>query len=498
MRQGSLRYHEQPYTGEKAALLLDAEVLADRRAGAPLLLSDASFGRSYPSFDASGASARLDAQGQPTGNNASGGSIGVVRIMGPLEQRATEHLSWDSDGYDAISTRFRAVLDDDRVGSVVLWIDSPGGDAAGCFECVRRMRADKLASGKRVIAYADEMATSAAYALATVADEIYLPATGVVGSIGAIQVHAERSKALAEDGVTVTVVRSGPRKAARSALEPLSDVAKAELEETSAELAHQFAELVAEARGGDADGWLKLEGAVVRGSAAVTKGLANGVRSFEQTLSMADEAARRRSQMSVKAINAALGLPEDAPVSMTEEAAKQAGAAASTLKNVTGETGMAAAFGVVQGWKASATTAGELCKLTGKSTSSEALGVVEGWKASADALPKLQAELKAVHDAKAASDVDSVISAGKAAGKITNDAFEAQLRVIGAESPARLTALVETLPVAMAATKETATKEPQNDAVALTDEEIKVGKQMGITPAQLLDAKRADGAKEGR
>lgn len=222
--------------------------------------------------------------------------VGVVSIEGPLEQRATQWMCGYSDGYDAITERFASLLADADVSAVVLQFNSPGGDAAGLMEAVRRMRSIAASAKKPVYAYADELACSAAYALATVADEIYLPASAEIGSIGCLCVHAEGSKKLEADGYKVTVVRSGKRKADANSVEPLSKDAAADLQAMVDAHAEQFAQVVAERRGGDAKKWLALEGAVFMGSAAVAAGLADGVKSFEEVVSMAIDAGAKAQE----------------------------------------------------------------------------------------------------------------------------------------------------------------------------------------------------------
>jgi len=395
------RYHLEPFAGEKAALLLDAAVLFERRRGMAMLLSPDSLGRTFATHDPGAAShvyadqrereyarqrARGDLVEERPAKPAPGTAVGVVRIMGPLEQRATQHMSWDSDGYDAIAARFQTMLDDPRVGSVLLHIDSPGGDAAGCFEAVRRMRAAAATAGKPVFAHADELAASAAYALATVAEKIYMPPSGTVGSIGVISAHIDESKALENEGMAVTVVKSGARKAEFNSLEPLTKEARGHMQELVDGLAGQFAELVAEGRGKTAKHWLKLEGAVAHGEDAVAKGLADGVQSFDDTVAMAAAAAEeKREAMSTKEINAALGLAEDAPAEQAVEAAKQAAAARDALLEATEKKTVPAALGAFEAWKTKVELAdAHEAKTKASETARKAAAIIESIDAAVD------------------------------------------------------------------------------------------------------------------
>ena len=57
-----------------------------------------------------------------------------------------------------------------------------------------------------------ECAASGAYALACVADQIWLPASGMVGSVGVVCARYDETKADEEEGVRVDVIAVGKRK----------------------------------------------------------------------------------------------------------------------------------------------------------------------------------------------------------------------------------------------------------------------------------------------
>src|SRR5688572_2027230 len=179
----------------RKAFLLDGRALAMARASSVLALRAETIGRAMSLPE------RLTAT-VATGTASPGRAVAVVAIDGPLAQRAEQHVCGVIDGYDAITARVSQALEDRDVGAVVLQINSPGGDVAGLEEAVRRMRAKADATGKRVVAFADEMAASAAYWIAAgVADEVWLPPMGEVGSIGTIGAWVDETEALAREGV---------------------------------------------------------------------------------------------------------------------------------------------------------------------------------------------------------------------------------------------------------------------------------------------------------
>jgi ClpP class serine protease len=200
----------------------------------------------------------------------------VVWIEGPLEQRAGCF-----DGYDAIQERFDGALAE-KCSTVILRINSPGGEVAGLNEAVRAMRAAAKTSKKTIITYVDEAAYSAAYALATVADRIVLPESGGVGSIGVITEVIDRTEMNEKEGVKVAVIASGALKTDGHPDVPITDGLLQRTQDRVNDLADQFGALVAEKRGGDAEDYLALEAGTFMGQDAVSRGLADRVSSWAE------------------------------------------------------------------------------------------------------------------------------------------------------------------------------------------------------------------------
>lgn len=215
-------------------------------------------------------------------------AVTVVTVRGPLEQRATmhDHCGGWTDGHDAIAERLCAALCE---GDVVLVIDSPGGAHAGLQEAIRRVQKCKADYGRRITAYADEMIGSAAYWwAATVADEIYLPEAGIVGSIGARSSHCSEAGHLAQEGVEVTYFAApGIGKVAFAPELPLSDIGKARGERDVWIAFDAFAAAVGASRGLSRQDLVELDADALTGQAAVDAGLADGVASLDDVLAYA-------------------------------------------------------------------------------------------------------------------------------------------------------------------------------------------------------------------
>jgi len=217
----------------------------------------------------------LECEASPA--NETIGDVVIVFVRGPLEHHAGPH----SDSYEALRGRFGAALAS-RPCAVVLRIDSPGGLVSGLNEAVFDMRRAARNEGVAVYAYVDELAASAAYAIACVADEIVIPPSGIAGSVGVISTMCDVSRANEAAGVKFVALTSGARKADGHVNTPISDDAITAEQTRVDDLAGQFFRIVKESRGIDAK---PLEANIYMGMYAVEAGLADIVMGWESLLS---------------------------------------------------------------------------------------------------------------------------------------------------------------------------------------------------------------------
>lgn len=112
-------------------------------------------------------------------------SVAIVPLTGPMFRRA--NLFTEISGATSTEqflTDLRTAADNPDVKSIVLDIDSPGGEATSIAETAERVR--EISKTKPVIAYIDGLGASAAYWIAAAATEIVISKTGIAGSIGAV------------------------------------------------------------------------------------------------------------------------------------------------------------------------------------------------------------------------------------------------------------------------------------------------------------------------
>lgn len=174
--------------------------------------------------------------------------IAVIPILGTLVQKLGSLRPYSGmTGYDGIRQSFLTALYDPEVNGICLDIDSPGGEVAGCFDLVDEIYSAR--GTKPIHAILSENAYSAAYALASAADKIYVPRTGGVGSIGVIVIHCDWSQRIKEDGLQVTIITYGDRKAESNPYVPLTAQARDSIQDDVDAMGKLFVSTVARNRG---------------------------------------------------------------------------------------------------------------------------------------------------------------------------------------------------------------------------------------------------------
>jgi len=207
-------------------------------------------------------------------------NIAVITIAGGITFRG---YGWDWDvTYNEIRQGFQEALADPKVDAIVFDIDSPGGEVAGCFDLCDEIY--NARGQKPIYAIANERCFSAAYAIASAADKIYLTRTAAVGSIGILAVHADQSKLNEKIGITYTPIFAGERKNDLSPHHPICDKALSAVQQRVNHTYALLCEIVARNRGMTVDAIKNTQAGVYEGSTAVEKGLADAVMPFTQAL----------------------------------------------------------------------------------------------------------------------------------------------------------------------------------------------------------------------
>lgn len=197
----------------------------------------------------------------------------VVPVMGVLG---------DWMPYSYITGMIEKALKRDDINEIVLLIDSPGGAVAGLFDSCRFI--EKASKKKKCTAYVTGMACSAAYAIATACDEIYMMEDAEVGSCGCYAHAVEYSDAYFEkEGFLHRVFRSkcSPKKNCSVITDEVE--AEAFQEEIDA-LGEKYLRYVAKRRKCAYSDALENfgKGGVLMGEKAIAAGMVDGIKTLEE------------------------------------------------------------------------------------------------------------------------------------------------------------------------------------------------------------------------
>jgi len=222
--------------------------------------------------------------------------VAVIDISGALIYKGNCWWDWKLSYLD-IASQFRAALSDKSVSSILLDIDSPGGEVAGVFDLVDLIYSSR--GIKPIIASANEDCFSAAYAIASAADKIYLSRTAQVGSIGVIAMHVDQSGYDSQLGVKYTPVYAGKHKIDFNPHGELSSGAESALQDHVNKLYSLFVNTVARNRNLASSTIRGTEADIYTGQLGVDTGLADDVRSFASTLAEMVTTKNKRSSFAM-------------------------------------------------------------------------------------------------------------------------------------------------------------------------------------------------------
>ncbi len=231
----------------------------------------------------------VDSSGRSKGYRVTDRGVGIVPVRGELVNRGAWVGSYSGmTSYEGLRHVLRQVASDDRVKSIVLDVNSPGGMVAGAFETAGVVR--DIAKNKPVIAVANDMMASAAYLIASSATHIVATDNAQVGSIGVLYVHTDRSGELAARGHRVTLIHAGKHKVDGHPFGALPEQVRLDIQARGNAIHSKFIDAVVTGRGGrlEAADVRSTEARVYVGEDAVEKGLADSHGTFDQAVADAE------------------------------------------------------------------------------------------------------------------------------------------------------------------------------------------------------------------
>lgn len=220
-------------------------------------------------------------------NASTPGAVMVLPLFGIISHRI--HQVQDISGPGGTSTEgfmraFRQAMNDPGIESIIVDVDSPGGSVFGVPELAEEIF--EARGKKNVVAVANAQAASAAYWIASAAQEFVVTPSGEVGSIGVWTAHEDYSKFLEAEGVSVSLISAGKYKIEGNPYQPLGDEARSAIQASVDDYYDMFVKTVAKhrntkaanVRGGFG------QGRMVSAKDAVSQGMADRVATLDETI----------------------------------------------------------------------------------------------------------------------------------------------------------------------------------------------------------------------
>ena len=229
-------------------------------------------------------------------------NVGVISIKGSLvEGSAGYGVFYGQTGYDDIRAALVAAVSNSDVKAILLDVSSGGGQVSGVDDTAQLI--SRVNNVKPVVTYTGSTMGSAALWLGASANYTVAGKTAIVGSLGVIMVHLDRSRQLADAGIKPTIIRAGTEKALATPYEPLSEKAQAGLQSQADVLYGVFLNHVASSRGVSATNGDKKfgQGRVFVGQQAVDAGLVDKLGTYEDAFMKAQALSKPKKSAGMKA-----------------------------------------------------------------------------------------------------------------------------------------------------------------------------------------------------
>lgn len=272
--------------------------------------------------------------------------VAVLAIDGPIFRYA--NLFTEISGavtLELLARDFAEAVAAREVRAVVLAIDSPGGEVTSIAEFADAIRA--ASAIKPVVGFADGLAASGAYWIASAAGELVVARTALLGAIGVVTTIVDRDPPAGVRRFEIVSSQSPDKR-----IDVATSEGRGKIQALVDRIAAEFVAAVAAFRKVSADQVMSDfgRGGLVVGADAVAAGMADRVGSFEEVLAGLAQSRPGQSGKSLvlaskqkgKAMNDDMEPTEDAVASTTKQLASQYPALVEAIQAEARAVGLAA------------------------------------------------------------------------------------------------------------------------------------------------------------
>lgn len=139
--------------------------------------------------------------------------IAYLNIEGTLTYKPTLFsMMCGGISYLELQDAAKEIAEDSGIKTVVMTVDSGGGEAYAAFQTSRLIKETLSAANKKVITYVDGMMASAAYVLGCSADEVIMNPDAQTGSIGVVVKLVDKAVMKEQKGIKDVYIYAGDKK----------------------------------------------------------------------------------------------------------------------------------------------------------------------------------------------------------------------------------------------------------------------------------------------
>lgn len=254
---------------------------------------------------------------RPSGGARTVGAVAVLPLHGVIAPRM--NVMTEMSGGTSVqqfTALFRQATESPDVSAVVIDADSPGGSVFAVEELAATIR--EARGPKPIVAVANTLAASAAYWLATQADEVIASPSAQLGSIGVLAVHVDTSAAEEKAGIKTSYIATAKFKAEAAPGTPLTAEAREMMQQLADGYHRAFVADVARGRGVSRAAVEAGfgQGRIVAARDAVKAGMADGIGTLDQVIARLAGGRKRVASAMAAGNHSGIRAAQDMPLEM--------------------------------------------------------------------------------------------------------------------------------------------------------------------------------------
>lgn len=215
-----------------------------------------------------------------------GNRIALLSVDGTIQDvgSSTPFTAVEYDHQNFLA-QLEAILNDQTIQAVVLYVNSPGGGVIESAEIYEKLIEIKEQRNIPIYVSMGSYAASGGYYISSPADKIFAHKETITGSIGVIMQSYNFSELASNLGIEFETIKSGAHKDMFGGTRPTTAEEKAMVQEMINESYEEFVDVIEKGRGmSEADVKKVADGRIMGGSQALKAGFVDEIGGLEDTI----------------------------------------------------------------------------------------------------------------------------------------------------------------------------------------------------------------------